>query len=281
VIFFKILSRLPFWILYLISDFIAFTANHIVQYRKKVVLDNLYHAFPEKNDQEIRKIANQFYINFADTIVETIKALTISKEEIIRRVASDTDELVSIQKEGFSIFLMAPHIFNWEWFALRSGISFTSPIYGIYQKLNNKFFDRLMYVIRSRFGATPIERGEVLRHAIRSREELIVYGTLADLRPIDAENKLWIKFMNRDAAFYKGTEKLARKLKYAVVYLKLKKVKRGYYKMKFIRIDVPPFTSKPYEITEKFVKLVEKDIERDPANYLWSHKRWKHTPPLN
>lgn len=276
---FNILSRLPFWVLYPISNFIAFVTNHIVQYRKKVVLDNLHHAFPEKTDQEIRKITKQFYKNFADTLVETLKSLTISKDEMMRRVVIDVDELSKIQKEGFSAFLMAPHLLNWEWYSLRYSIYLKPPPYGIYQKLNSKLSDWLMYAIRSRFGGIPIERGEVLRHAIRSADKPIIYATLADLRPEDAENKHWIKFMNRDAAFFTGTEKLARKLNYAIVYLQFTKIKRGYYKSKVIKIEVPPFETKPYEITEKFVRLVEKDIKKDPASYLWSHRRWKHIRP--
>lgn len=277
--FFKSISYLPFWALYLIADLIAFVANYLLRYRKKVVLDNLRHAFPEKSEKEIRKITNQFYKAFADTIVETLKSLTISKEELLRRVGTDVKVFPMIKESGRSVFVMGSHIFNWEWFFLAHGICVDIPAYGIYQKLNNKFFDKLMFTIRARFGTSLIERGEVLRQAIRTKDEQNVYATLADLRPVDGENKYWTEFMNRDAAFFMGTEKLARKLNFSVVYYGFIKIKRGYYKSETIIIDEPPFETKPFDITEKYIRLVEKDIRRNPSCYLWSHKRWKHKRP--
>ncbi len=279
MIFFKTISYLPFWLLYLFADFIAFTANHLIRYRKKVVLENLRYAFPGKSEKEIRKIADQFYKNFADTIVETLKMLTISKEELLRRVKIDTDVSKYISKSNRSAFFMGSHIFNWEWFFLANCSGLDFPVYGIYQRLNNKFFDKLMRTIRTRFGTLAIERGEILRHAIHNKNELKVYATLADLRPIEGENKYWTSFMNREAAFFTGTEKLARKLGYVIVYFKSTKIKRGYYKSETVLIEEPPFKTRPYEITEKFVRLVEEDIRRSPSCYLWSHKRWKLQRP--
>ncbi len=279
MLFFRLISYLPFWILYLISDLIAFTANHVVGYRKKVVLDNLQYAFPEKSEKEIKKIANQFYRNFADTIVETLKTLTISKEELSRHVITEDDVSKYILENNRSAFFTASHVFNWEWFFLANCSDVKFPVYGIYQRLSNKFYDNLMRTIRTRFGTQAVERGHVMRHAIRTRDELKVYATLGDLRPFSSENMYWTKFMNRDAAFYTGTEKLARKLGYSVVYFRFTKLKRGYYKSETVIIEEPPFKTKPFEITEQFVRLVEEDIRRSPSCYLWSHKRWKHQRP--
>ncbi len=279
MLFFKAISYLPFWLLYLIADLIAFTANHILNYRKKVVLNNLRHAFPEKTEREIQIIADQFYKDFADTIVETLKTLTISREELAKRVKTDADVSRYIRENNRSAFFMGSHIFNWEWFFLANCTGLGFPVYGIYQRLSNKFFDKLMRTIRTRFGTLAIERGEILRHAILNKNEIKAYATLADLRPIEGENKYWTKFMNRDAAFFTGTEKLARKLNYTLVYFKSTKIKRGYYRSETVIIEAPPFKSKPYEITEKYIRLVEEDIRRSPSCYLWSHKRWKLRPP--
>jgi KDO2-lipid IV(A) lauroyltransferase len=275
VLFFKAISHLPFWSLYLLADFFAFIANYVLQYRKQVVLDNLRHAFPKKSEGEIRKIANQFYRDFADSAVETLKTLTMSEEELSRRVITDDHVSEYIRKNGRSAFFMGSHVFNWEWFFLANCSDIGYPVYGIYQRLSNNFFDKLMQVIRTRFGTLAMERGHILRHAIRTRDEVKVYATLADLRPAEGENKYWTKFMNRDAAFFTGTEKLARKLQYTVIYFKSTKIRRGYYKSESIIIDEPPFKTKPFEITERFVRLVEQDIMRSPSSYLWSHNRWK------
>jgi len=271
-----LLSLLPFVILYAISDFIAFLLNHVIGYRKEVVLSNLEIAFPEKTDAERKKIARQFYQYFADSFVETIKFLSISKKQLLKRTTGTYDEINRLLKEGASINLLCGHQFNWEYANLLYSSELKVPFVTVYLPVKNKVVNKMMYKIRTRFNAilvSPAEFGSKLHHVFNAQHALVL---AADQSPATPKSGYWINFFNRPTAFLIGPEKSAIRKKSAVVFVGFKKVKRGYYHFESVLLtDDASHTDKRGQLTCLYRDALQAAITNDPANYLWSHRRFK------
>ncbi len=220
-----------------------------------------------------------FYRHLCDLIVEDIKGLTISKEELLKRIEIDRDTLNHYCQKGMSVFITTAHYGNWEWSLQAYSATSPKPMHAGYQRIKNRLFNDLMMKIRSRFGAVMHERSEILRDLLRDKGTQKIFATMADQRPPENNKGHSTNFMGREVAFFTGTETMARKMNYGVIFCRLKKLKRGFYSSEYIEIEIPPFNSSPYYITEKYVRLIEEEIRRDPTIYLWSHDRWKHDKP--
>ena len=275
--FFRLISYLPFFILYRLSDFLFFLICYVFQYRKKVVLKNLKNSFPNKSDNEINKIIKGFYLNLTDVIVETLKTLTISKKELKERVeVQGMDTLNNYLSKGQSVVVMTSHLCNWEWMLVRSGIDIVTEIDAVYQKLNNPFFDGLMKVIRGRFNSYPITMKTLPRELVNRKGTARAIALVADQTPAP-ENAYWSEFLNQETSFYFGPAKIALGMGYPVVYTEMLRVKRGHYVVNFKEISTVPYINTiPEEIISRFIKLTEESISKQPSNWLWSHNRWKH-----
>ena len=273
-------ALLPFCVLYLYSDVLAFFMYHVVRYRRRLVRKNLTLSFPEKSEKEIIRIEKDFYLHFCDYIVETIKVLHISDEEMKKRMKFTNLEIYQPYIEKGNSFVMTlGHYGNWEWFSSfamyrQEGVCPSQ----IYRKLKNKPFDRLMYNLRARFGAVSIEKNDTLRAIIkmmRSGKQLFV-GFIADQKPSKNNMHYWTTFLNQETSVLTGPERIARQTGFVVLYADVKKIKRGYYEAEIIIISDEPKLTKENEITEKYIRLMEQTIKRNPADWLWSHNRWKH-----
>jgi len=250
----------------------------IIGYRKKVVNTNLTLVFPNKSDKEIKKIQKAFYKHMCDMFLETIKTLNISEEELKKRYAlPNIDLLLEVEKKR-SILVMFPHYGNWEWSIIVNRYV-KSKGYAIYQKIGNIYFDRLIKKIRAIWSTTPISQKETVITMARNHQNGIkgVYGIVSDQSPQAHLAQYWTKFMNITVPVFNGPEVLARKYDHAAVFAKVTKVKRGYYKTEFIPIALEGSKTKENEITNQFLKLTEEEIIENPAYYLWTHKRWKHS----
>ena len=268
-------SLLPFFILYGIGDVIAFTLFTLLGYRKKVVMANLGIAFPEKTEQERLKIARQFYRNFTDTFMETLKLLSLSERQISKRGLMDVSEVLPLIQSGKNIQIMGGHQMNWEFVNLAVAEKINISWVGIYLRINNKIIDKIIYRMRSRRGTVLVAAHEfvTLRNAVFNRQYAI--GLAADQNPGNLTNVYWLNYFGRPAPFFSGPDKSARANNIAVVFVNMVKVKRGYYKF------VPEIFSregsqlKEKEFTLCYRNFMERIIRQQPANYLWSHKRWK------
>jgi KDO2-lipid IV(A) lauroyltransferase len=237
-------------------------------------------AFPDKNNVELRKMEKGFYRHFADYIVETIKLAHISKEEINRRAVINNPEVIDrLMDEGHPcVFCLMGHCGNWEWYTSSANYMKAGTIYQIYRPLKNKAFDELLKYLRTRFGSKGIMKHEALRDIInlkRSNEKSLVIF-LADQTPSRANIHFWTRFLNQDTAMINGPERIAKKLNLPVVFLDIMEPQRGFY-----RIDMIPITDNPSQtpdnfITSRYAELLERNIEREPALWLWSHNRWKY-----
>lgn len=272
------ISILPFRILYLLSDLVYFIVYHIFGYRKKVVRENLALALPHLSDAERLSIERKSYRYLCDMFLEMIKTLTISKAEMAKRfVFTNLDEYLKLEKEGKSIALLCAHYASYEW-AVSMNSKITVKGYGIYKKINNKYFDKLVRKIRSKFEADliPINKtAEIIAHNHANGIQSL-YGFVSDQSPQLRTINYWHTFMGIEVPVYVGAEMLSKKYDMNVIFLKVNKVKRGFYKADLEVLstnvkDVPDF-----QIMDIFLDKVEELILQAPEFYLWTHKRWKH-----
>ncbi len=276
----KGLSLLPLRVLYVLSDFLFLVVYYGIGYRRKVTLQNLRNSFPEKTEREIQKIAKDFYRQFTDVIVEILKLVSMSREELKRRLVFANQEVLDdFVRQGKPVITMGSHSGNWEWILSAGAVQFDFPAEGVYKPLNNAFFEEFMLYLRSRMGARLIKMKDTLRDFAANRNKPRVVAMLSDQTPLRSEITFWTNFLNQDTPFYVGAEKLARKFNYPVLFLDVYRIKRGYYRLTFEVIsdgNALQETGTEYPITVAFAQKLEAAIRRAPADYLWTHKRWKH-----
>ncbi|MBT1705466.1 lysophospholipid acyltransferase family protein [Chryseosolibacter indicus] len=273
----RLLSYLPFGILYLLSDFLFFVSYYIVRYRRRLVKKNLRNSFPGKTKNELSVIEKEFYRNLCDYAVEMLKLLTISKEELTRRMKFNEPEFVhQFSSKNQSILFLASHQFNWEWLLVSASISFPMAIDFVYQPIHNKLFERFSVLSRTRFGAHAIQRDEVARELVKRRNILRGVAIVADQYPGYKKDKKYpVKFLNQDTVFFLGLNNMAVLSQYPAVYYTIRKVKRGYYEADPNIVALPPYEKTETVVIDNYIKLVEQVINQYPSGWLWSHNRWK------
>jgi len=277
------ISLLPFRVLYLLSDFFFIIVYHIVGYRRKLVQKNLESSFPEKTEQERKKIEKQFYLWFCDYFVEAIKLLNISDKKLLRHIEfRGAEEIEKCFDRGQNCAAILGHYCNWEWLSA-SGLAYKryhNAVIGlIYHPLNNDAFDRLFIDVRSAHGGICVPKEKILRHLIECKQQgrPYLFGYISDQQPRWKNIHLWIPFLNHETAVFTGGERIMRKANDAVFYVDMERPRRGYYTCTFKKIT-DDITSLPEnEVTTRFFQMLEENIRRQPAFYLWTHNRWKRT----
>ncbi len=279
--YFWLHALLPLKILYILSDILFFPMFYIVRYRRKLVYQNMKDSFPEKSEKEIRRMEKAFYHHFCDYIVETIKLLHISDKETRKRVKfHNTEALQEIVDNGGSCLMLLGHYGNWEFVPsvtlwMRKG----SVIFAqIYRPLKNKWFDRFFLKLRGRYHSECIAKQDTLRSILRykSSGRPSITGFMADQTPSPANIHHWVNFLNHDTPVFTGVEKIAHKVGFSVFYFDVEKIKRGYYSVTIREISKNPKKTEEFEITNKYMEMMETTILRAPEYWLWTHNRWKH-----
>lgn len=274
-------SLLPLRVHYFISDLMFWLLYGLLGYRRKVVYSNIKSSFPEKSEEELRKIERGFYHFFCDYIVETVKLMTISKENLRRRLTFKGAELVDeVVESGQSCAVYLGHLGNWEWVtSLPLWVTPKAQCGQIYHPLENKDFDRLFLRSRQRMGAVCIPMAETLRKIIdyRKQNKPVVIGFISDQVPFWTNIHHWVDFLNHDTPVLTGTERIARKMNQAVFFLDVHRTRRGYYEAEFKLITREPKKMAEYEITTTYFRMLEESIRKAPEFWLWSHNRWKRT----
>ncbi|MNU28450.1 Lipid A biosynthesis lauroyl acyltransferase [compost metagenome] len=279
-----LISLLPFRLLYALSDAICFLLFGLIGYRKKVVVQNLRNAFPEKTEQEIQAIAKKFYHYFCDLLLETVKSMSISYEELSKRFVM-TEEAISSFKhfadKGQSIIIVMGHHGNWEWGGNRFGLVSPQQLYAIFRPLHNKHFNNLIIRIRTRFNTRLLTDRDVIggMREHKRKGELTATVFLADQTP-SSKNVYWTRFLNQDTPVFWGTERAAIQLNLPVVYADIKRIKRGYYHVESrILVEDPQLYKENGMISELHTRVLEADIMAQPETWLWTHRRWKRSKP--
>ena len=276
----RLLSRIPLPVLYVISDGLAWLAMYVARYRRSVVTENLARSFPEKSPAEIHRLTRAFYTNLTDIVVETLKGFTISEKALRKRVVfHDMDLIRGYYEQQQSLILLTTHQCNWEWLLLAGCLYLPYPVDAVYKPLANRRLDDLMYRTRARFGGQPIAKDRVLREVLRRKDQTRATAFVADQTPAPGTPKHWVNFLHRETGFYRGIEQLPQAVQYPVLFVAMKRVRRGHYEVSFFPVGKPPYQKGGLTILPNYVKMAEKMIQQQPANWLWSHKRWKHSPP--
>lgn len=275
---FYLLSLIPFRILYFFSDLLYFAMYYFAGYRKKVVRKNLQQAFKELSQDEIRSLEKKFYRHFCDVLVESLKALSISEKNLLKRFKVINPELVNNhQSPTKSFILFAAHLGNWEWF-LSMPLFFNPRCLALYLPLRNKYFNKLIVGIRGRFGVQCAEAHRsykvLMNYSNQNVNTITLY--IADQSPHRDAKMHWTKFLNRDTPFNTGINAMATKLRQVVIFPYFRLAKRGYYEIELKLIWDGESSTGENEIIDKFASCLETAIHETPYLWLWTHKRWKH-----
>ncbi len=277
----RAVARLPFPVLYAFARFLAFLADRVIPYRRHVVEENLRIAFPDFDAARMRVVIRDYYRGFADMLIEIVKSASLTREELTRRVRIlNLDLLEQELARGKPVLCVAAHQCNWEWMLLAFSAQIPVPLDAAYKPLIDSFAEREMRTLRSRFGARMIPAQELLGDIIKKRNETRVIAMVADQEPVTSERKHWLRFLNRDTAFFLGAEEITRSTRYAALFIQVRRVTRGHYEMQFVPLATAGEVLPAGEFTTRYARLVEEQIRAAPADWPWSHKRWKLKKPL-
>ncbi len=274
------ISYLPLRILYLFTDFFYLLLITIIPYRKKVIEENIERSFPNVSKNERAKIKRQFYRHFCDLLAEGIKNLTISKGSLSKRfLVKNPEVMYQLYNQKKSVVLVSGHYNNWEWLITAQNFLFPHKAMGIGMPMTSKFWDKKINERRMRFGMNVIHSKNFKEEIEKNLHHPIAVLTLGDQSPGDSSKSYWMDFLHQKTAIAFGTELMAHQFDFAVVYFATRKIKRGYYEMELFLITENASSTEWGEITEAHTHLLEKEIIKNPAYWIWSHKRWKRELP--
>ena len=273
----KPLSWLPFWLLYMFSDLAKFFIYTVFGYRKKVVLTNMRNSFPEKSEEEISKLASEFYSHFTDVILESVKLFSISEADLAKRMVSLNSEVFdAYYEEGRDVIVVSSHFGNWEMCATFGQHHMPHSTRGVYMPMKNKYWNEKAKTSRSRFGMNLVPRKEAISQ-LGISETPVALILLVDQSPHKDKRCYWTNFLNQETAVNFGVERLANDHNAVVIYGHIQKVKRGYFEVTYSVISDDPTSHSYGWLTEKTTRKIEEKVREYPQYWLWTHKRWKRT----
>ena len=272
----KPLSFLPLGVLYRLSDLLYPLIYYVVGYRKKVVQENLLRLFPEKTEEEHIKIKSQFYRQLADILIESIKGLSLSESEFRRRYTYENPELLDqlVSKHG-GLWLLGGHYANWEWGVQSFPLWVNTPVLGVFKPIQNRYINQWIRKKRCRFGLHLAEMAQVSRYVIGKKEKPKIFVLIADQMPSNRSHTIYAEILGHSTPFLHGPEKLALKTGFPVAHFRVFRKKRGYYSVQFEILEENPKNLKPGELTKLYASAIGEVINTAPADWLWSHRRWK------
>jgi KDO2-lipid IV(A) lauroyltransferase len=275
-------SVVPFSILYGLSDFLAFLLFHGVRYRRKVTLQNLRSAFPDYSEKSIRRIAARSYRNLSDVLLESLKGFSMSKAAIRKRYRIiNPESLDSWYKRGISLIGVTAHYANWEWGAFAASLQLSHQPVAFYKPLSNPYIDRHMKNSRTQYGTIMRSIYKTSETFREFRDQTSLYLMVADQAPSNVKKAYRARFLGRETTCLHGPENHAKNNDYPVVYFNIQRIKRGYYQIRIKRLIEHPGRVAEGAITQQYMQTLEAIIRQRPANWLWSHRRWKRDkPPL-
>lgn len=272
-----LISILPFRILYVISDFLRFIMQHVISYRKEVIMSNLRNSFPEKTEEELEKIRSKFYKNFADLLVESFKSLSISEKTLKKHFKLNNPEVFeNLRKKGKGVIMVMGHYTNFEWTAMTIPLWVKNNCYAVYHPLSNKYFSRRIVKIREQFGLELYPMSNTYPFMLNNPDPAPLYVFMADQSPHSDKIKYRAHFLNQSTPVHLGVENLALKCDLAVVFIDIQRVKRGYYEVEAQLLFEDTKNLPKYAVTDAHVAALEKVIIKKPEDWLWSHRRWKY-----
>ncbi len=277
LVFIKLFAILPFWIIYLISDLLYCIFYYVIRYRKKVVRQNIENSFPDLEVSERRRIEKAFYRNLSDILLEGIKGFTISQKSLLKRYKFINPELMnSYFEKGIDVVSIGSHYANWEWGIIIAPLHISHALYAFYTPVSNKYLDRYIRYSRGKLGTKMISLKDIRESFRAERDVPTTFFFGADQSPSNPKAAYWMTFLNQDTACMQGLEFFARRYKMPVVYYDVQRIKRGHYTVELNVLEEDPVNTESGELTEKYMRFLEQIIIKNPEDYLWSHRRWKH-----
>ena len=277
----KLLSRLPWAALYAFSAFLYLLAYYVARHREHVIHEQLEKVFPTASAAERTVIHKQFLKNFCDVLIEVLKSVSMSEDQMRARMRVTNIELArGYLDAGQSIMLITSHLCNWEWLLHGVTLQLGYPVDAAYKPLHDRWADRLMLWVRSRFGARLIPAKELLADVIRRRATVRAVAVNADQAPMSTDQRYWTRFLGQDTAFYVGAEQIARATRLPILYVRVHRVQRSHYEVEFATLWDGREAAGPHELTERYARACEVDVLKSPADWLWSYRRWRLKKPL-
>ena len=276
------ISRLSWKNLYKLSSVFRFLIFNVGHYREKVILTNLHNSFPHYSEETIRSIANKYYQNFTDIIFETIKLRSISKKDLLNRFDLEMELLDHYYKQQKNLVVVSGHLGNWEMLNLFASAKLSYKIVVVYHELANDIFEDWFKKVRTKFGTEMVPMKDAIAKAMEPREKPFLFVLVNDQSPVP-EKAYWTDFLNQDTGVFRGVELIARRLNAPVLYMGIlrNEIERGFYKAYFKLITEDPKREPANYILQSQIEYLEEDIKKQPDNWLWSHRRWKHARPQN
>jgi KDO2-lipid IV(A) lauroyltransferase len=272
----RLAAAVPLPALYALAGLTGWLTYRFFPYREKVVRENLSIAFPQFDEAQLRGVMRGYYSGFAQVLMEIVKAGSLSAVKLAARVGIDNIELVRAPlAAGSPVIIVAAHQCNWEWFQLALSLELGYPLDAAYKPLVNPWAEREMFTLRSRFGSRLVPADALLPDILKRRKVPRAICMIADQEPTKSEHKYWTRFLNRDTAFFLGTEEIARATRYPVFFAAMRRTARGQYRMEFSVLAAAGETLAAGELTERYAQRVEAQIRAAPSDWPWSHKRWR------
>lgn len=277
----SVLSRLPLSALYKLSDLLFLIFYHLIKFQRRILTENLDRAFPDISPSERDRLAAACYRNALDFLVESLKSWRLDEAELERRVTLKNPELITeLSEQHKTLLALTSHSGNWEWLQLACADQLETPLAALYSSLNMPDIDALLKTVRSRFGSTLIEAKTALPSLVEFSRQKGVIAVNADQGPRPEDEKYWGRFLGIETAFFTGPDKLARLFKAPVVFVRMRRIRRGYYEVEFELLCEPPYQKQQDSIMPAYIKAAEQQILAAPQDWFWLYKRWKYTRPL-
>jgi len=277
----KFFSRLPLRALYAFSSFLYLLAFYVVRHRHQVIRGQLEKVFPDASDAERERIHKRFLKNFCDVVVEVLKSVSMTEADM--RAHMNIVNLSEARRHldaGQSVMLVTSHLCNWEWLLHGVTLQLGYPVDAAYKPLHDQWAERLMLKIRSRFGARLVPAKELLADFLRRRGIVRAVAMNADQAPVSTDKRYWTQFLGQDTAFYIGAEQIARATRLPILYVAVRRIRRGYYEVELRPLWDGREVTEPNAVTERYARACEIDVLKSPADWLWSYRRWRLKKPL-
>jgi KDO2-lipid IV(A) lauroyltransferase len=277
----KFFSRLPLRALYVFSSFLYLLAFYVVRHRHQVIRGQLEKVFPELSDAERELIHKRFLKNFCDVVIEVLKSVSMTEADIRAHVQIVNLEVARRYLDaGQSVMLVTSHLGNWEWLLHGVTLQLGYPVDAAYKPLHDQWAERLMLEVRSRFGARLVPAKELLADFLRRRGIVRAVAMNADQAPVSTDKRYWTRFLGQDTAFYIGAEQIARATRLPILYVRVRRIRRGYYQVELSPLWDGREVTEPNTVTERYARACEIDVLKSPADWLWSYRRWRLKKPL-
>jgi KDO2-lipid IV(A) lauroyltransferase len=277
----KFFSRLPLRALYVFSSFLYLLAFYVVRHRHQVIRGQLEKVFPELSDAERALIHKRFLKNFCDVVIEVLKSVSMTEADIRAHVQIVNLEVARRYLDaGQSVMLVTSHLGNWEWLLHGVTLQLGYPVDAAYKPLHDQWAERLMLEVRSRFGARLVPAKELLADFLRRRGIVRAVAMNADQAPVSTDKRYWTRFLGQDTAFYIGAEQIARATRLPILYVRVRRIRRGYYQVELSPLWDGREVTEPNTVTERYARACEIDVLKSPADWLWSYRRWRLKKPL-